>query len=98
MPSHFEKVYFNWIENLRDWCISRQIWYGHRIPVWYCGDVEKTSQKKIGFDGKIAPEVLNGKVRTYRLRDHGLKVGDKVLFENSANKVLFGKATIVNVI
>jgi len=35
MPVHFEKVYFNWIENLRDWCISRQIWYGHRIPVWY---------------------------------------------------------------
>jgi valyl-tRNA synthetase len=35
MPNHFEKVYFNWIENLRDWCISRQIWYGHRIPVWY---------------------------------------------------------------
>jgi len=37
LPSHFEKVYFNWIENLRDWCISRQIWYGHRIPVWYKG-------------------------------------------------------------
>jgi len=35
IPEHFEKVYFNWIENLRDWCISRQIWYGHRIPVWY---------------------------------------------------------------
>ncbi|MEK7471605.1 MAG: valine--tRNA ligase, partial [Patescibacteria group bacterium] len=35
LPNHFEKVYFNWIENLRDWCISRQIWYGHRIPVWY---------------------------------------------------------------
>ena len=35
MPEHFEKVYFNWIENLQDWCISRQIWYGHRIPVWY---------------------------------------------------------------
>lgn len=35
MPAHFEKVYFNWIENLHDWCISRQIWYGHRIPVWY---------------------------------------------------------------
>jgi valyl-tRNA synthetase len=35
LPSYFEKVYFNWIENLRDWCISRQIWYGHRIPVWY---------------------------------------------------------------
>lgn len=35
LPNHFEKVYFNWVENLRDWCISRQIWYGHRIPVWY---------------------------------------------------------------
>jgi len=38
MPENFERVYFNWIENLRDWCISRQIWYGHRIPVWYKGD------------------------------------------------------------
>ena len=35
VPDRFEKVYFNWIENLRDWCISRQIWYGHRVPVWY---------------------------------------------------------------
>lgn len=42
-PNHFEKTYFFWIDNLRDWCISRQIWYGHQIPVWhregeiYCG-------------------------------------------------------------
>lgn len=35
LPKHFEKTYFHWINNLRDWCISRQIWYGHRIPVWY---------------------------------------------------------------
>lgn len=35
IPDRFEKIYFHWIENLRDWCISRQIWYGHRIPVWY---------------------------------------------------------------
>ena len=35
IPDHFEKTYFHWIDNLRDWCISRQIWYGHRIPVWY---------------------------------------------------------------
>jgi len=35
IPNRFEKVYYNWIENLHDWCISRQIWYGHRIPVWY---------------------------------------------------------------
>lgn len=34
-PERFKRVYYNWIENLQDWCISRQIWYGHRIPVWY---------------------------------------------------------------
>lgn len=38
IPDYFEKTYFHWIENLRDWCISRQIWYGHRIPVWYKGE------------------------------------------------------------
>jgi len=38
IPEYFEKTYFHWIENLRDWCISRQIWYGHRIPVWYKGE------------------------------------------------------------
>ena len=38
LPERFERVYFSWIDNLRDWCISRQIWYGHQIPVWYKGD------------------------------------------------------------
>ena len=38
IPNHFQKTYFHWIENLRDWCISRQIWYGHQIPVWYRGE------------------------------------------------------------
>lgn len=36
LPSKFNKIYFHWMENLHDWCISRQIWFGHRIPVWYC--------------------------------------------------------------
>ena len=36
VPERFEKTYFNWLENIRDWCISRQLWWGHRIPVWYC--------------------------------------------------------------
>jgi valyl-tRNA synthetase len=35
VPGYFDKTYFHWIDNLKDWCISRQIWYGHRIPVWY---------------------------------------------------------------
>jgi valyl-tRNA synthetase len=36
VPERFEKTYFNWLENIKDWCISRQLWWGHRIPVWYC--------------------------------------------------------------
>ncbi|MBU3092486.1 valine--tRNA ligase [Clostridium sp. CM028] len=38
VPERFEKTYFNWMENIQDWCISRQLWWGHRIPVWYCKD------------------------------------------------------------
>ncbi|WP_027307682.1 valine--tRNA ligase [Caloramator sp. ALD01] len=38
VPERFAKVYFNWMENIQDWCISRQLWWGHRIPVWYCQD------------------------------------------------------------
>ena len=40
LPERFEKIYYHWINNLRDWCISRQIWFGHRIPVWYRKDKE----------------------------------------------------------
>jgi valyl-tRNA synthetase len=38
IPERFTKIYFDWMENIRDWCISRQLWWGHRIPVWYCQD------------------------------------------------------------
>ncbi len=38
IPERFTKVYYNWLENIQDWCISRQLWWGHRIPVWYCDD------------------------------------------------------------
>jgi valyl-tRNA synthetase len=38
VPERFERTYLHWMENIRDWCISRQIWWGHRIPVWYCDD------------------------------------------------------------
>ena len=38
VPDRFSKIYYNWMENIRDWCISRQLWWGHRIPAWYCDD------------------------------------------------------------
>ena len=41
-PDRFAKIYYNWLENIRDWCISRQLWWGHRIPVWYCEDCGET--------------------------------------------------------
>ncbi|MDK2931932.1 MAG: valyl-tRNA synthetase [Bacillota bacterium] len=42
VPERFAKVYLNWMENVHDWCISRQLWWGHRIPVWYCGGCGET--------------------------------------------------------
>lgn len=53
LPDRFEKVYYNWINNLRDWCISRQIWYGHQIPVWYKN--KGTDNEEI-YSGLTAPE------------------------------------------
>lgn len=41
VPDRFAKIYYNWMENIQDWCISRQLWWGHRIPVWYCKDCGK---------------------------------------------------------
>ena len=41
IPERFAKTYYNWMENVKDWCISRQLWWGHRIPVWYCNDCGK---------------------------------------------------------
>ncbi len=42
VPAHWEKTYRTWMENIRPWCISRQLWWGHRIPAWYCDDCEAT--------------------------------------------------------
>lgn len=46
VPERFSKVYLNWMENIQDWCISRQLWWGHRIPVWYCQDCGKVIVSK----------------------------------------------------
>jgi valyl-tRNA synthetase len=41
VPDNWDKTFFNWMENIRDWCISRQLWWGHRIPAWHCGNCKK---------------------------------------------------------
>ena len=46
IPERFDKIYYNWMENIRDWCISRQLWWGHRIPAWYCDDCGETIVSK----------------------------------------------------
>lgn len=46
VPERFLKTYLNWMENIRDWCISRQLWWGHRIPVWYCQDCNEVIVSK----------------------------------------------------
>lgn len=51
IPERFRKVYFHWIENLRDWCISRQIWYGHRVPVFYCSKKQENQESGMKNQG-----------------------------------------------
>ena len=68
VPERFTKVYYNWLENIQDWCISRQLWWGHRIPVWYCADcgqmtVEREDPTRCAHCGsekiKQDPDVLD---------------------------------------
>ena len=59
LPERFNATYFNWINNLRPWCISRQIWFGHRIPVWYKGDELKVQVESPGDGWEQDPDVLD---------------------------------------
>ncbi|MEE1057586.1 MAG: valine--tRNA ligase [Acutalibacteraceae bacterium] len=67
VPSHFEKTYFHWLENIRDWCISRQLWWGHQIPAFYCdecGEIVVTKDNeatcpKCGKKMKQDPDTLD---------------------------------------
>ena len=61
IPSRFEKIYFNWIDNLQDWCVSRQIWWGHQIPMWYQLSTEDTAkvEKNGGVSSSYELQSLN---------------------------------------
>lgn len=59
LPERFEKVYYRWVENLRPWCLSRQIWYGHRIPAWYKGGEIKVQKKSPGDGWEQDPDTLD---------------------------------------
>ncbi len=50
IPERMEKTYYNWMENIKDWCISRQLWWGHRIPAWYCEDCGETIVSETDVD------------------------------------------------
>jgi valyl-tRNA synthetase len=58
-PQHWEKVYTQWLENIQDWCISRQIWWGHRIPAWYRGDETKVQLESPGPEWEQDPNTLD---------------------------------------
>jgi valyl-tRNA synthetase len=57
-PAHWEKVYAQWLENIRDWCISRQVWWGHRIPAWYPKSQTPSSKSQVyvGIEPPVDPE------------------------------------------
>ena len=70
VPESWTKTYFHWMRNIRDWCISRQLWWGHRIPAWYCGKcseitVARTTPAACGKCG--AAELTPGRGRARHL-------------------------------
>jgi valyl-tRNA synthetase len=58
-PERFEKIYIHWVENLRDWCLSRQLWFGHRIPAWFNGDEIKVQLESPGAGWEQDPDTLD---------------------------------------
>ncbi|MCL1828103.1 MAG: valine--tRNA ligase [Oscillospiraceae bacterium] len=61
VPDRFSKIYLNWMENCRDWCISRQLWWGHRIPAWYCEDCGHVTVSR--EDAAFCQKCKSGKIR-----------------------------------
>ena len=61
VPERFSKIYFNWMENIQDWCISRQLWWGHRIPAYYCDDCGEMTVARTAPD--VCPKCKSANIR-----------------------------------
>jgi valyl-tRNA synthetase len=73
IPERFTKVYLNWMENIRDWCISRQLWWGHRIPAWYCSACDGNRISILPFEEFAKERALERPWYRYNeLRDQGI--------------------------
>jgi valyl-tRNA synthetase len=70
-PARWKKVYLNWMENIQDWCISRQIWWGHRLPVYYCKNCEAQAN-----ESQVTSHKSQGKAKT---TDYGLRTMDYII-------------------
>ncbi|MDH3324594.1 MAG: class I tRNA ligase family protein, partial [Candidatus Peregrinibacteria bacterium] len=98
IPERFEKIYFQWIDNLRDWCISRQIWWGHRIPVWYDekGEIHLPIERKIVFarhgesEGN-AQNIVQGTEGDYALTEKGRNQAEELAVKVAASGEKFTK-------
>ena len=66
IPERFSRVYINWMENIRDWCISRQLWWGHRIPAWYCLDCSEDYVQVVFGDRYLSQGLSNGTLKELR--------------------------------
>lgn len=77
IPERFEKTYFNWIDNLRDWCISRQLWWGHQIPMWYRVSAEDKARWEAQADSSsFLLEVLGLNILETRFSENQPEEGD----------------------
>ena len=63
IPERMEKIYYNWTDNIKDWCISRQLWWGHRIPAYYCDDCGEITVAKTENAPKVCPKCGSAHIR-----------------------------------